>query len=90
METKTLKTLVRITFLLLSLSCATAIVEFYTEIFPALKTGYHFNLLHLSGIADIPSGMPVKPVVLMIVTIILCMVFIKILYRAVISKIQRG
>jgi hypothetical protein len=71
----------------LSLSCATAIVEYYAEIFPALEIGHQLNLLHLNGIVDITSAIPVKPVVTLIVTIALCMAFIKILYRALAAKI---
>lgn len=86
MEAKKLKRLVKLTFLIVNLCCVFGIIEFFSEIFLIPHTRL-FTLLHISGMKDFLVAFPVQPVIGLIVSILLCLVFTRLLYKAVCSKI---
>lgn len=88
METKRLKLFVRLTFVLLNLSCIAGIIELYAKIFPIFHTKL-FNVFDLNILRfnDIIVAVPVWPVMLLIVTIFICLVCTRLLYKSVCSKI---
>lgn len=86
MEPKKLKRLVKLAFVFLNLSCIAGIAGFFLEIFSIPHTKL-YTLFHLSGMKEVLVAFPVKPVIGLIVTISLFMVFSRLLYKSVCSKI---
>lgn len=85
METKKTKRLVRLTFLLVNLSCIVGIAGFFIDIFMAPHKA-SYKLFHFGGI-NVYVPFPVEPVIGIIVTAALFLVFSKLLYKSVCSKI---
>jgi hypothetical protein len=91
MDTIKIKRLVRLAFLLFSVSVIGGIIELYVLIFPGLDKLFNIftlNLADLSQLGTILSAVPVWPAVLMVLTIALCIYFARYLYKLVCVKIQ--